>query len=65
MCSCPTKTAEKSQRVEVIGRGTGRPEEPREELRPTEPRSLQNRHPGMDSVLLTGVRTVREEERQI
>lgn len=51
MCSFPTTIAYRSQRVEAIRGGTGRPGEPSEEFRPTDPGSLQSRHLGTDSVL--------------
>lgn len=54
MCSWPTR----SQRVEAIGGGTGRPEEPSEEFRPTDPRSLHSRHPERGSMLLIGLHSL-------
>lgn len=54
MCRCPTMTAYRSQKVEAVRGGTGRPGEPGEEFRPTDPRGLQSGHRGMGSVLLTG-----------
>lgn len=59
MCRCPTMTAYRSQKVEAVRGGTGRPGEPGEEFRPTDPRGLQSGHRGMGSVLLTGGQRVR------
>lgn len=61
MCSWPTR----SQRVEAIGGGTGRPEEPSEELRPTDLRSLHSRHPERGSYVADWPAQSGEEQEQI